>query len=338
LTDILGAGGGSNFEGTLWDRYDHTYGQVPFGRPLRTEYGATVVQALGYKAIVWDGWGGGLSKEDADLLIPWLTAVDFDFNNIYFSGTVPRPDLPSSARRLMEDLAGVTMATGCELGAYRDAGCPTGKAKDSKACVNLDPVSGGLGDGTRLVAHTGQGNSCPWQRSFDVLAVKPSPNFGIPVADEIYVGDEAHPAALASVRNDAALAGGLNYRIVTDGISIHYRRDASGPCDYSTGTVASVTERMAEVLSWFGYDTGQLCADPTAGIGIGDDKRQPPAFRTTLANLSPNPLLTGATGRVQFTMAREGKANVDVFDVNGRLVKSVFHGIAQEGLNEAFWK
>jgi flagellar hook assembly protein FlgD len=75
----------------------------------------------------------------------------------------------------------------------------------------------------------------------------------------------------------------------------------------------------------------------TAGIGIGDDKRQPPAFRTTLANFAPNPLLTGATGRIQFTMAREGKANVDIFDVNGRLVKSVYDGIALEGVNEAFW-
>ena len=30
-------------------------------------------------------------------------------------------------------------------------------------------------------------------------------------------------------------------------------------------------------------------------------------------------------------------ARVDVFDVNGRLVKSLFNGVAKEGANEVFW-
>ena len=66
---------------------------------------------------------------------------------------------------------------------------------------------GGLGDGSRLVDHTGQGNGCPELRSFDVLASNPSPDFGVAIADEIYVGNESNPAAIASIRNDAALAG-----------------------------------------------------------------------------------------------------------------------------------
>ena len=31
------------------------------------------------------------------------------------------------------------------------------------------------------------------------------------------------------------------------------------------------------------------------------------------------------------------QAKIDIFDVNGRLVKSIYDGIAQEGVNEAFW-
>jgi flagellar hook assembly protein FlgD len=36
-------------------------------------------------------------------------------------------------------------------------------------------------------------------------------------------------------------------------------------------------------------------------------------------------------------MAREGQAKVAIFDVNGRLVKTVFDGIAKEGPNQADW-
>ncbi len=36
-------------------------------------------------------------------------------------------------------------------------------------------------------------------------------------------------------------------------------------------------------------------------------------------------------------MAREGKATMDIYDLQGRLVKSVFDGIASEGENEGVW-
>ena len=36
-------------------------------------------------------------------------------------------------------------------------------------------------------------------------------------------------------------------------------------------------------------------------------------------------------------MAREGRALVEIFDVSGRLVKTVFDGIAKEGVNAVHW-
>jgi flagellar hook assembly protein FlgD len=36
-------------------------------------------------------------------------------------------------------------------------------------------------------------------------------------------------------------------------------------------------------------------------------------------------------------MARDGQAKVAIFDVNGRLVKTVFDSVAKEGPNEASW-
>ena len=38
-----------------------------------------------------------------------------------------------------------------------------------------------------------------------------------------------------------------------------------------------------------------------------------------------------------FTMAAEGPARVDIYDLNGRLVRRVFDGTAQAGENSALW-
>ena len=97
-----------------------------------------------------------------------------------------------------------------------------------------------------------------------------------------------------------------------------------------------VEERLGEVLTWFGYLGGATCSDPTAGVPVPEPAREP-AFRTTLSSFAPNPLVAGKTGRIRFTMAREGRASIDVFDLNGRMVRNVFEGIALEGPNEISW-
>jgi hypothetical protein len=94
---------------------------------------------------------------------------------------------------------------------------------------------------------------------------------------------------------------------------------------------------MAEVLTFFGY-TGDPDPCQSPDVGAADDIiNVGPTFKTGLANFAPNPLLGGATGRIQFTMGVKGQAAIDIFDVNGRLVKTVFDGIADQGPNEAFW-
>jgi len=239
---------------------------------------------------------------------------------------------------LIEDLAGVTIKAACANGNYRASNCPTaGAPQDLTACVNLDPVLGAaVASAGRTVDHTGQGNGCPALRAFDVLDVL-TPDFGLSKGDERF-SSVVKTADYASISTDAASSGILNYKIVTDGVSVHYRRDELTPCDFTTGGSTSVTERLDEVLSYFGYATAALCDDPSAGTGLGDVAgRQQPKFITTLADFAPNPLVTGAAGRIQFTMSNEGRATIDVYDIEGRLVKTVFNGVAQAGVNDAFW-
>jgi flagellar hook assembly protein FlgD len=60
-------------------------------------------------------------------------------------------------------------------------------------------------------------------------------------------------------------------------------------------------------------------------------------YQTALLPFAPNPLVGGATGKIRFTMAEEARATVEVFDLNGRLVRTVFSGMAQRGPNEVTW-
>ena len=360
LGTILGFGSENN-ENTKWDRYDvnaESSQQGSFGRPLQTDYGATVVQALGYRVMIWNSGdldAFNLTKEDADVLNPWLTLLSFGDNNLYLSGDgvvyspITEGESEPSARHLVEDLAGVTIRSTCATGTYRNANCPSpGSPQDLTACVNLDPVAGAFVANipVRTENHRAQGNGCPQLRSFDVFSLLPPDNAATNHGDERYA-TAVKSADFASMATKAEAPGFPHYRIVADGVSVHYRRDLdAGTCTFASAA-NSVTERLHEVLKYFGYSAkpsvGDLsaavsggCSDRAGAVGLPPEERQP-KFRTTLADFAPNPLATGAIGRLQFTMARQGLATLEVFDIEGRLVKSVFKGDAPEGMNNAFW-
>jgi hypothetical protein len=348
LGSVLGFGS-NNVENTKWDRYDvnaESSQQGSLGRPLQTDYGATVVQILGYKNILWDSGNlnaFNLVKEDADILNPWLTLISFDNRNLYLSGDgivfspISESESEPSARRLVEDLAGVTIRSTCATGTYRNANCPTsGAPQDITACVNLDPVIGAVvaNNPVRSVAHLAQGNGCPQLRSFDVYDLK-TPDFGISRGDERY-SSATKSADYASISQDAASSGTLHYRIVADGVSVHYRRDFGTACDFTLGGSTAVTQRLREVSTYFSAASENGCFDVAGSVGIPVDGRDIKT-RTTLADFAPNPLISGAAGHIQFTMKGDGKATIDVFDIEGRLVKSVYNGSAKQGINDAFW-
>ena len=347
LTGILGTGS-ENGEGTNWDRYDvnaESSQQGSFGRPLHTDYGATVLQTLGYKSILWDSGNLNaftLTKEDADVLNPWLTLSGFGEHNLYLSGDgsvfspISEAESEPSARRLMQDLAGVTIHPSCATGTYRNANCPSsGAPQDITACVGLDPVNGAIvaDQPARSVGHTGQGNECPQLRSFDVLSLL-TPEAGTVSGDENY----SSPIKSASFASAVTHAPG-RYRIVTDGLSVSHRRDLGTPCDYLLGGTTAVAERLNEVLAYFGYasTSNPPCMDVAGSVGT--DLPQPLPIRkpTALSRISPNPIAVGQSGRIHFTMERDAPAKIDIFNLEGRLVRSVYDGPANQGENETSW-
>lgn len=69
----------------------------------------------------------------------------------------------------------------------------------------------------------------------------------------------------------------------------------------------------------------------TAGVGVDD--RLVGAFELRAA--APNPFST--TTRVDFAIARRGQADISVYDVTGRLIATLFDGVAEPGPHAVTW-
>jgi FlgD Ig-like domain len=337
-------GTSANFEQTRWDRYDvraPSSHQATFGRPAGSEYGATLLQAMAYKGIIWNSGALGafpLVEADAEVLMPWLALFNQPrVNNLYLSGDGMASGIMASMGSdpapflLLEGACTATL--NCDT--YSGSDCPAGTPGDLSACVPVNPALGAVMSlRPSGGSHQGQGNGCPTNRSFDVLSVKPGPEYGQNgVGEEFYQGS-GKSANYASVSH--SVTGTYKFRTVVDGLSLDRRRPA-GDCLNSSSSSPAVAERLQEVLGWFGLTgPGTCAADSSFQVGIGDE---PPvaALRTELGSIKPNPLRAGGLGRIAFTLDHSGPARVTVVDLQGRVIKTLFDQNAPAGAHELSW-
>lgn len=336
LLSILGPTTSGNYERTPWDRFDvraESSQQGSFGRPLNTQYNATIAQTFAYKTILWNSGNLGafnLVEEDANVLIPWLTLIDpgLGHNNLYLSGDGLAQSMNGeaasepSARRLLNDWLGVSYT----CGTVRDANCPSGTVIDEVACIELASSGGafpGNDDAVVLV-----GNGCPSLRSFDVLNTQ-SGSGGSPAGNELYRGPLKGDVPYHSISNQ--MTQGPFYRSVLDGASVHYRRD-----ELTCSDPAPVEDRLTRVLDWFGYGSPQICEDPLASLDVdlGDEPEK--AAQPTLSAFSPSPLRAGI-GAFHTSLEAPALATIQIFDLQGRLIKEVHNGPLEVGNHRWSW-
>lgn len=80
-------------------------------------------------------------------------------------------------------------------------------------------------------------------------------------------------------------------------------------------------------------DGGELWRTMTPVTGVGDLPAQPAVF--ALRPAVPNPSRSGA--RVAFDLTRDGPVSLEVFDVAGRLVRTLVQGPRPAGVHEVSW-
>ena len=339
LTATLGVGS-NNAEQTKYDRYDvnaPSSGQASLGRPLGTQYGASIIQTFAYKAIAWHS--GSISSvnlvdEDANNLTAWLTINEVGGNRFWASGenlakSIASENEPTTIS-FLNNVCGVRF--GCDT--IRLSSCPSGSVMDSTYCLPLAGVAGS--DFTTALPANVRGNGCPDLRSFDQL----NRNTAIATAK----GQLAYNK-VDGVKNYASISNyntiDVDYKTVIDGMPVGTLRDPNGNthafarCDITTPAVA----RTGNVFDWFRQPTtfGLCRPDPrltavepgTGGGGI-------PSFRSSLGSIYPNPM--NPTTRIRYTNGREGgRVTLAIFDVTGRLVRTLLDEPQSVGLHDATW-
>ena len=71
------------------------------------------------------------------------------------------------------------------------------------------------------------------------------------------------------------------------------------------------------------------------GSGVGGFDPFAPALNVTLST-TPNPVL-GPRAELNYTVPDAGEVSLNVFDLNGRLVKTLVNGNAKPGVNRVVW-
>ena len=168
-----------------------------------------------------------------------------------------------------------------------------------------------------------RGLGCPAMLCANVIL--PTDQCGVP--NMSYEDQDAGGAIAnyASVSNDQSVGAGnpANYRVVTDAFSLHYMRWVEDPWTIAQcGTTATaITRRCEDVLGWFQVSSSQGCPpDDILATGVGDQGGVPVA-QTMLFQNAPNPFNPQTT--VRYDLAEKTHVKLQIFDVSGRLVRTL---------------
>jgi len=126
----------------------------------------------------------------------------------------------------------------------------------------------------------------------------------------------------------------VTYKTVLDGIPVGRLRNNPGFFGAGCDDVTASHARTDDILEWF--ESATICRPPTQGSVPIIDPPLPPSFRHALGNAYPNPM--NPTTRIQFTNGvSNGRVKVEIFDVTGRLVRSLVDSKLPAGVHEVVW-
>jgi hypothetical protein len=145
--------------------------------------------------------------------------------------------------------------------------------------------------------------------------------------------------SFAQIVKDAE--GGLtNYRSVVDGYSYHHITTTfnagTNQCEAdSAGRVNAAGNEIIGALDWiFGGAPPGLCSDPCPSPSDAPDT----GFEVKVNRLyqnQPNPF--NPRTAIQFSVAEGGPVALVIYDVGGRLVKTLLNGTVDSGLHNVVW-
>jgi hypothetical protein len=308
--------------------------------------GCTLEQFLGYRLVFLNNGtlppSGCGFQQDFYMFEDWLNSTEcgltgfrrgFIFDGDQIGSRVVRDDLA--------DFGNNTLGVTFEAETYRIY------ALDDAYCVelersNLDEGFGITDPGVRLY-----GSGCPNHFYFNVLGVQDGVEGALGNLDFFsYEGTAQNPEGpyfqFAQVIRDNT-AGPANWRTVVNGFSFHHLSEivAGEECpNDSASIVQGAANMLGPAIEWIEGDSGQPfdlwrypCSGGTDVDEEGDSHLTGPV--NYLYQSRPNPFHKSAA--IRFTLASKAHVEILVFDVNGRVVKTLIDGVAEAAENALTW-
>ncbi len=344
-----------------WDRYDYIDGssnwKAPFARGAITysNNGMTLQQILGYRTIMINtgNLGSGATEDwDWQLYDQWLRSPLCNAN-------ANRQVFLANGDKMGEILENPTWTTGyglsffnTTLGATLLCDAFNGTTEDvdcsppsESYCVRYLPVGGGAFP--TEVDVDAYGSYCPNLLGFNVYN-----EAGSGSGNRSYLAeDDAKAMVYAQITNEDLTVNG-NYRTVVDGVSWNWMtRRGTGPGeDYCPTTTASIVDgslsEIGAAMKW-GHGVANYAGIPKltdvealavcqGTWNLPSDVDEPGSLMVNrLFQNEPNPFNPRTS--IKFSLAQNGPVQILIYDVNGRLVRTLVDGKREAGTHSAVW-
>ncbi len=344
--------------GLTYDRYDYLDASSNFNASMKRSFGGTAYnpggygnngctqhQLLGYRLIVLNTGIFGipaLEARDFELLSEWLSDTDCGIQywrrGLVLNGNGITQIMADEVQGLAIDFAHDVLGVRLEHESYREYN------QDEAYCVYLEPTMNAAfhpdPPGISL-----RGNGCPPMFDFDVLGVQPGVTDVIGNLDYWSFNQTGLQEYVdyAQVVRANPVPGQRNWQSVVDGFSYHLlseRGCAGEPCaNDSVCVIAGALEAFRPMLEWL--------EDPTRPFvdwrypctqGVEEDPSGEPHLEGPVDYLfaaRPNPFHRRAT--IRFSLAETGRAQVEIFDVSGRCVRTLHEGSLDAGEHSLIW-
>jgi len=305
--------------------------------------GCTLEQLLGYRMILFSSGTFGIGSGevgDFSLLQNWLTTTNCGLTSV-------RRGLIMNGNEIAEMMGDASegkailfcnnvLGVGIAHHDYRDDN------NDEFSCVWLAPVASA--EFTPAVDISLFNNGCPAIHNFNVLNVLTGSVGNMNYTASPNSSHFTNPTLnYSQVVRENIVGGNGGYKTVVDGFSLHDLAEigyGGEECANDTlSIVAGCGDLFVPELQWM-LDGGAApfakwrypCLDVSVDDGSDTHVSGPVNF---LYASRPNPFRTSAT--VRFSLAADGPVKIAIYDVSGRLIRTLHDGTAKGGENSLTW-
>ncbi|MBM3316469.1 MAG: hypothetical protein FJY75_01325 [Candidatus Eisenbacteria bacterium] len=320
---------------------------APFKRSFRNgtwgNSGMTTQQALGYRLIIYNSGTfdvDSMEPPEFELFDEWLDATDCPEAAAVRRGLVLNGDQLMS---IMDDpLGGIASDfANLKLGAQFVAESYRIYNNDQYNCIGT-VASGSAVFTPAAPGASAFGNDCPTIFDFNVLgthATGGTPSVGNLLWQSYNPGSTNPTVEFSQIVRAPA---GTNWRSVVDAFSFHHVTQYGSPgneCQAdSAKIVAGAANLLGPALTWIQDPSDPFvywqypCEDAAVD---GNPDGHLAGQVNYLYQSRPNPFRSSAT--VRFNLAQAGRVDLSIYDVTGRLVRSLVNGERPAGENSVVW-